>query len=90
MSGQIPVLDDRRKNAYRIAKDFRLPSMSVVGRITTTRYFRNEHHELPDNLVSGNDQVMSFSQCDACHTGVSEGVSNEHRVRIPDYGAWDD
>jgi hypothetical protein len=61
-----------------------------LPRITATRYFRNEHHEIPARMVSGNTQVGSFSNCNACHTGADEGVYNEHRVRIPGYGRWDD
>jgi hypothetical protein len=61
-----------------------------LPRITATRYFRNEHHEIPSKLVAGNPEVGSFSNCNACHTGAEEGVYNEHRVRIPGYGRWDD
>jgi hypothetical protein len=61
-----------------------------LPRITLSRYFRNEHHEIADRLVTGNPEVGSFSNCNACHTGADEGVYNEHRVRIPGYGRWDD
>lgn len=61
-----------------------------LPRITATRYFRNEHHEIPSKMVAGNPDVGSFSNCNACHTGADEGVYNEHRVRIPGYGRWDD
>lgn len=62
----------------------------ALPRITETRYFRNEHHELPSRMVAGNAEVGSFSNCNACHTGADEGVYNEDRVRIPGYGRWDD
>lgn len=65
-------------------------AQAALPRITETRYFRNEHHELPARLVSGSAEVGSFSNCNACHTTASQGVYNEHRVRIPGYGAWDD
>jgi len=62
----------------------------ALPRITKTRYFRNEHHEIPARMVAGNPDVGSFSNCNACHQGAGEGVFNEHRVRIPGYGRWDD
>jgi hypothetical protein len=62
----------------------------ALPRITQTRYFRNEHHEIPARMVAGNPDVGSFSNCNACHQGAGEGVFNEHRVRIPGYGRWDD
>jgi hypothetical protein len=61
-----------------------------LPRITGTRYFRNEHHEIPRRLVADNPEVRSFSRCDACHQGAADGVYNEHRVRIPGHGRWDD
>ena len=62
----------------------------ALPRITTTRYFRNEHHEIPARLVTDNPGVGSFSRCEACHQGAEQGVYNEHRVRIPGVGRWDD
>jgi hypothetical protein len=62
----------------------------TLPRITATRYFRNEHHEIPSRMVKGNPDVGSFSNCNTCHTGAGDGVYNEHRVRIPGYGRWDD
>ncbi len=62
----------------------------TLPRITATRYFRNEHHEIPSRMVEGNPDVGSFSNCNACHQGAGDGVYNEHRVRIPGYGRWDD
>lgn len=61
-----------------------------LPRITATRYFRNEHHEIPVLMATGNPDVRSFSNCNACHTGAADGVYNEHRVRIPGHGRWDD
>lgn len=59
-------------------------------RISETRYFLGKHHELPQGLVQDNPEVQSFSRCDACHTRAGEGSYNEHQVRIPGYGQWDD
>jgi hypothetical protein len=59
-------------------------------RITETRFFRHEHDEIPRRMVQDNDQVRSFSNCDACHSRAAEGSFREHEVRIPGYGHWDD
>ena len=61
-----------------------------LPRITETRYFRNEHHEIPARMVADNADVGSFSNCNACHQGAAEGVYNEHRVKIPGFGRWED
>ncbi|VAW70305.1 diheme cytochrome c [hydrothermal vent metagenome] len=59
-------------------------------RISDVRYFKHEHNEIPNRMVSGNPQVKSFSQCDACHAKAEQGEFNEHNVRIPGFGKWDD
>ncbi|MEG7525319.1 MAG: diheme cytochrome c [Chromatiales bacterium] len=59
-------------------------------RITETRFFRHEHNELPKKLVQENQQVRSFSNCNACHTRAMQGSYNEHEIKIPGYGHWDD
>ena len=59
-------------------------------RITETPYFKNEHDEIPQRMVSGNPLVKSFSQCNTCHAKAEQGMFNEHDVRIPNYGKWDD
>ncbi|MFQ5644289.1 MAG: diheme cytochrome c [Thiogranum sp.] len=59
-------------------------------RISETPYFRHEHDEIPDRMVTGNPEVKSLSQCDACHTGAERGAFNEHDIDIPGYGRWDD
>lgn len=61
-----------------------------VMRITETAYFRKEHDEIPMRMVKDNPRVMSFSRCDACHTRAAEASFNEHEVRIPGYGRWED
>ena len=61
-----------------------------LPRITQARYFRREHAEIPQRLVGGNDQVGSFSNCQACHRNADAGVYNEHQVLIPGLGRWDD
>ena len=59
-------------------------------RISETRYFRHEHDEIPARMVKGNDKVKSFSNCNACHAKAEQGMFDEHGVRIPGYGRWDD
>jgi hypothetical protein len=59
-------------------------------RITQTPFFRHEHHEIPARMVSANPEVSSFSHCDACHRRAQQGRFNEHDVRIPGFGHWDD
>jgi hypothetical protein len=59
-------------------------------RITGTDYFRGKHHEIPAKMVLGNPQVASFSRCDACHTRAASGSFDEHEVKIPGYGRFED
>ena len=59
-------------------------------RFTKTRYFLRKHHEIPRRLVADNPDVGSFSRCEACHAGAKQGNYNEHQVRIPGVGRWDD
>jgi hypothetical protein len=59
-------------------------------RFTETTYFRRQHHEIPARAVQGNPEVGSFSHCDACHRGATEGSYDEHSVRIPGFGRWED
>ena len=59
-------------------------------RISETPYFRHEHDEIPERMVTGNPEVKSFSHCNACHSKAEQGLFNEHDVRIPGFGKWDD
>jgi hypothetical protein len=59
-------------------------------RITETRYFVAKHDEVPSRLVEKNPDVGSFSNCSACHKGAEKGYFNEHDVRIPGYGRFED
>ena len=59
-------------------------------RITKTRYFVAKHDEVPTRLVEKNPDVGSFSNCSACHKDAEKGYFNEHDVRIPGYGRFDD
>lgn len=59
-------------------------------RVTETRYFVRKHDEVPTRLVEKNPDVGSFSNCSACHKEAEKGYFNEHDVRIPGYGRFDD
>lgn len=59
-------------------------------RITATDYFVGQHHEIPRKMVEDNAGIGRFSRCEACHTGAADGSFDEHQVRIPGYGRWDD
>ncbi|MGD2083255.1 MAG: diheme cytochrome c [Chromatiales bacterium] len=67
----------------------RLPVQAPL-RITETAYFRAKHHELPRRAVQDNPEVGSFSRCTACHAGAADGSFNEHAVRVPGFGRWED
>ncbi len=58
----------------------------VPLRITETFYFRRQHDEISGRAVAENPGVVSFSRCDACHTGAAGGSYDEHEVSIPGWG----
>jgi hypothetical protein len=59
-------------------------------RITETHYFIRKHDELTPQMVAGNPEVVSFSNCAACHSKASEGSFKEDEVVIPGYGRYED
>lgn len=63
---------------------------SVPTRITETPAFRHEHDEIPFRLIENNTQIQSLSQCGSCHLNADKGSFNEHQIRIPGVGYWDD
>lgn len=80
-----------RSDYRRSSKFSRSIKQSVTPlRISDIPYFKHEHDEIPQRLVTGNPEVNSFSQCNACHTKAEQGLFNEHDVRIPGFGRWDD
>jgi hypothetical protein len=62
----------------------------VPLRISETRYFKRKHHELSDRVVKNNKLVGSYSACGKCHTQADAGSYDEHQVKIPGFGKWDD
>jgi hypothetical protein len=67
-----------------------VPDGKTPLRISELRYIQGKHDELPARLVRGNPEVASLGSCSACHTRAAAGVFDEHSVRIPGYGNWDD
>ena len=51
-------------------------------RITETRSFLHEHHEVPGRVWTS-ATVKSPANCGACHPGAEHGDFNEHAVRLP-------
>ena len=41
-------------------------------------------------MVVNNPRVRSFSNCNACHRYAERGSFNEHEIRIPGYGRYED
>jgi hypothetical protein len=79
-------------SAYRRSRKIvaSLDNSNLPVRISATPYFKHEHDEIPARLVAGNPQVTSFSNCNSCHGKAELGLFDEHSVRIPGYGRWDD
>ena len=77
---------------YRRSRKFirSIKSGDAPLRISEIPYFKHEHDEIPNRMVIGNPKVNSFSNCNACHAKAEQGSFNEHDVRIPGYGRWDD
>lgn len=63
---------------------------STPIRISELPYIRHEHDEVPNRYIKANPKVKSLGNCAACHKGAEQGSFNEHQVRIPGYGRWDD
>ncbi len=67
-----------------------IPASETPLRFTATRYFQRKHHEIDPRTVHDNPQVGSLSACAACHTQADAGSFDEHQVRIPGMGRWED
>lgn len=59
-------------------------------RITETAYFIRQHDELPARVWRDNPKVGSMSNCSACHTKADNASFDEHQVKIPGVGRWED
>lgn len=80
------------KSDYRRSRKFtrQINVDNAPERITETSYFIHKHDEIPVRIVTSNSEVNSFSHCNACHTQAEKGIYDEHGVRIPGYGRWED
>jgi mono/diheme cytochrome c family protein len=67
-----------------------LRSISDTIRITETPFFKHEHDEISPRLLNYKGEKIAFSNCDTCHTQALQGSYNEHEIKIPGYGRWDD
>ena len=76
------------KRAKRIAGSIK--EADVPLRISDTLYFKRKHDEVPVRFVKDNKEVGSYSNCAACHTRADTGSYNEHEVKIPGVGRWED
>ena len=76
------------KRAKRIAGSIK--EADVPLRISDTLYFKRKHDEVPVRFVKDNKEVGSYSNCAACHTRAEAGSYNEHEVKIPGVGRWED
>jgi len=59
-------------------------------RITGLPYFKREHDEIPRRMVENNAEVVSYSNCDACHQDAALGRFDEDAASIPGSGRWRD
>lgn len=79
------------KSYYKRARKIAVATENETPlRITEVRYIKRKHHEIPEKMIKGNQDVKSLSYCDACHTQAKKGVYDEDTVRIPNYPDWDD
>ena len=83
--GSDASLDDKtRKDITRFLESHAASSprhASKDGRITGTAWFRHEHDEVPAQVWRTG--VKSPAQCDACHTGATNGRYGEGEIRMP-------
>lgn len=76
---------NRSFRLFRSLKDSQTPL-----RITELPYIRHEHDEIPNRMITDNKDVLSLSNCNACHTQADAGRFDEKAVHIPNVGYWDD
>ena len=67
-----------------------LDSNDAPRRITSVRYFRRKHHELPEDIVRRDKELSSMSNCPACHRRAETGSYEEDEISIPGIGRWED
>ncbi len=94
-NAELPPETQARLSRYLVdhagrASRYRDPAADKLPRITLQRWFTHKHDEIPARMVTENPKVGSFGNCSACHAGAAQGRFNEHNVRIPGYGRWED
>lgn len=73
------ILAFLEKNASRRKPE---PAAKPVLRITETRWFINEHDEVPARTWK-DPRVKSAANCAACHTQAESGSFSERQLRVP-------
>jgi hypothetical protein len=68
------------RRSQKIAKS--IPSSESPLRITDTKYFKRQHHEVGQKIWS-RKAIGSPANCAACHSRAEKGVFSEDEVRIP-------
>ncbi|MDH5712007.1 MAG: diheme cytochrome c [Gammaproteobacteria bacterium] len=86
------VANSADKSDYKRSKKIAgsLKQDEIPLRISDTVYFKRKHNEIPVRFVADNKDVGSYSKCAACHTRAEQGSYNEHEVKIPGVGRWED
>jgi hypothetical protein len=86
------VSNSADKSNYRRSRRFASSNDQgdILIRISETPYFKHEHDEIPARMVTGNKDVNSFSNCNACHRKAEQASFRERDIFIPGYGRWDD
>jgi cytochrome c553 len=73
---------ERQQNRRSQRINQSIPAGETPLRISTTRYFRARHDEVPDAIFQYKS-VGSAANCVACHQGADQGDFSESKVRIP-------
>ncbi|MCF6235739.1 MAG: diheme cytochrome c [Gammaproteobacteria bacterium] len=86
----ILIADSADKSRYKRSKKIiaSLSKNEAPIRIIDTPYIKRKHHEIPDKLITENDEVKSLSFCDTCHQKADEGNYDDDSVVIPGHGNW--
>lgn len=67
-----------------------LPAKVTPLRITEIPYIKDKHSKIPKELIAGNPQVKSLSNCNLCHTKADQGIYDDDTVFIKGHGPWKD
>lgn len=80
------------KSYHKRSRKIALSTADVEApiRITEVKYIKRKHHDIPEKMITGNKDVRSLSNCNACHTQASNGIFDADTVKVPNYPAWED